>query len=340
MTETNAIKNFYPVLRLDAGAKHSKEQLYKFYRTVIKAVINARDYFAKENQLQDDANLEIAYSSPYFSEFLSDLQKEFELEPVEISVATVTEAEQLEQLDSSVKLSTKIFSPCLSLDLLEYGTGRSEKLKQVPALYTKHDLESLITSQLMQRSGIDTLKIFPVTATSSLELLSFMKSPFTELQDKRHSARIFAIRKELRDKYLQGKGLCNIASPSDYQSVRSAFLQDTDMKLLLVDAEEIKAGDISGMDLLDYLCAEFPDLNIIASGIQDFNDTETLTKLLSKPNLSLASSIFKIPVLRFLHSFDFADEEKAFKELELEMSEELVLFYSLIQEAIPLQSHV
>jgi 2-keto-3-deoxy-6-phosphogluconate aldolase len=324
----NPVAAFYPVLRLPQAEIFTRDSsnLLGFYHCVIDAVADAASGFSGAK-----AQLEISLASPEIERCLSLLLDYASERDVEISLASLGTEEDYQRL-ATHNYGLQVFSPGV-VDGLGLRSCASESLRYVPGVYTKHDFNLLTNFATQDLDCLTTIKVFPATASDAKEFAEFLEGPFPELKQARKERRFVAVSKDLREQYLMDKGFTMISSPSDYMMLREYFLKDSTIRMLAVEPADISPNDISGIELIKFLRAEFPDLKIIAAGITSLNDPKLLAKVFSSGANAIASAIFKMPLSRLQHGFELDDYPSVLAEMRVEMACELATIYNLIYNA-------
>ncbi len=324
----NPVAAFYPVLRLPQAEIFDRDpaNILSFYHCVIDAVADAASGFSGAK-----AQLEISLASPEIERCLPLLLDYAAERDVEISLASLTAEEDYQRLATN-DYGLQVFSPGV-VDGLGLRSCSDKSLRYIPGVYTKHDFDLLTNFATQDLDCLSTIKVFPVTADDAKDLAEFLEGPFPELKKARKDRRLIAVSKDLREQYLMDKGFTMISSPSDYMMLRKYFLKDEKIRLLAVEPCDLSANDISGIELVKFLRAEFPDLKIIAAGITSLNDPGLLASVFSAGANAIASAIFKMPLSRLQHGFELDDYPGVLAEMRVEMACELATIYNLIYNA-------
>ncbi len=366
----NVLEKFYPVLRLpDAEIfRRDPKNAFRFYITVLDAISDAASNVCSkmESSYNDNesncrvnvlgherpkAKLEISLGSFGLFACLDSLQAYAAERDIEISLATLTKADDYYRILDLVKEQglrpMKIFSPGV-VDGLSLKDCADPHLQYVPGVYSKHDFDLLTNFSNHNLDSLTMIKVFPVTATKAEDLKTFLKGPFPELKN------LVAVSKDLRDRYLGS--FTKISSPSDYMILRAYFTDSSAGKLdaqkqtlVLVEPHELRANDICGFELMRYLRSEFPALKIIAAGIRDFSTLFELGATINSDDFmenlehesvfakplydAVATALFKMPISRITSDFELVDYDLALEEMRGEMALEHANIFRLLESS-------
>ncbi len=313
---------FYPVVRFPSSSPFASDIgfLRKFYLLLIDVVAEASLRGAKRRSNP----LELGVNSPFLLELLPELLDYAQSVNVELAIASASSIADLENLQShltglNLSQPLKVFSPGLIMEYYEQANGLPD-IDYVPAVYTRHDFNLL--TQMASGVPLTMLKVFPATCRDASDLAEFMQGPFPEF--KTESRRVLAVSKDLRERYLSK--FTKVASPSDYILIRDLFISDKNMVIVLTEAEDIAAGDISGAELITYIASEFPNIEIVAAGLKNI---DSISKLGAR---SYATAVFKLPLMRIASGFEMDNIDQALLELREEMIAELNSIYAKLPQ--------
>ncbi len=258
--------DFYPVLRLESCS----QEVWTVYKQVLDSLAKSHSIWAKQGR---EAHLEISLSSLAIEKYLLPLIDYANSLSTRLHLATLINASDYHRYRAILaehKLSGfQIFAPGLVQDL-DISACWDPVLAYIPGLYTKCDFDLLLTLAPIER--LTQLKIFPIGLESPAALIDFLERPFPELDRQRVWSRAGGLLNPFAGAAsIPTKQMPKISSPSDYMMIRDYFLRDPSMKLELVSPQDLRADEISGLELAKYLRTEFPHLKLIASGLGSFH---------------------------------------------------------------------